>query len=56
VKTYIGHTSVTRLIEQDKKEREPDLRIDKGLSDLIPLYRAVENALDRLVNILCIAH
>jgi hypothetical protein len=56
VKTYISHAPVTRLIEQDKKEREPDLGIDEGLSDLVPLYRAVENALEILVNGFCASH
>lgn len=54
--TYISYTSVARLIEQDEEELQPDLGIDESLADLIPLYLAVEDALQGLVQILHRTH
>lgn len=40
----VGDSSVDDLVEKHEQEQKPDLGIDKGLTDLVPLDGLVENS------------
>lgn len=39
--TYVGKTPIDGLIQQGEEEKDPNLRVDKCLADLVPFDRAV---------------